>query len=105
MGYYIDLRSISLEKYKEILKNTDLIPSWKVLEKDIDENLNILIKQNVKNLDELLITLKDKDKIQEFANLKLFSRRNCWYNCKTWWFRFIYRKMVFHDEIPNKSWI
>ncbi len=44
MGYYIDLRSISIDKYKEILKATELIPSWKILGKDIDKNLDIIKK-------------------------------------------------------------
>jgi hypothetical protein len=67
MGYYIDLKSISVDKYKEILKTAELIPSWKILEKDIDKNLDIIKKNNIRNLDELLIALKDKDKIQKFS--------------------------------------
>ena len=49
MGYYIDLKNITLEKYKEILKASDLIPSWKVLEKDIDKNLDTIQKYNIEN--------------------------------------------------------
>jgi hypothetical protein len=67
MGYYIDLKSIRIDLYKEILKRKTLIPSWKVLENDIDKNLSILKTHNINNLDELLITLKDKTKIQEFS--------------------------------------
>ena len=67
MGYYIDLKGISIDKYKEILKTTELIPSWKILESDIDKNLDIIKKSNIKNLDELLTALKDKDKIKEFS--------------------------------------
>ena len=67
MGYYIDLKSISIDKYKEILKTTELIPSWKVLGKNIDKNLNIIKNQNIENLDELLTALKNKDEIQEFS--------------------------------------
>ncbi|WP_340198835.1 DUF4332 domain-containing protein [Ascidiimonas sp. W6] len=67
MGYYIDLKSISLDAYKDILKTKTLIPSWKVLENDIDKNLSILKTNHIKNLDDLLITLKDKGKIQEFS--------------------------------------
>ena len=52
MGYYIDLKSISIDKYKIILKTTELIPSWKVLEEDIDKNLDIIKKQHIENLDE-----------------------------------------------------
>ena len=67
MGYYIDLKSISIDKYKEVLKTTFLIPSWKVLEEDIDKNIDTIKKYDIKNLDELLITLKDKSKIQKFS--------------------------------------
>ena len=67
MGYYIDLKSITIDQYKEILRNTELIPSWKILEEDIDKNLDMIKKHNIKNLDELLIALKDKTKIQEFS--------------------------------------
>ena len=67
MGYYIDLKSISIDNYKEIIRTTELIPSWKILEKDINKNLNIIKKHDIKNLDELLIALKDKTKIQEFS--------------------------------------
>ena len=67
MGYYIDLKSISIDKYKEILQTTELIPSWKVLGENIDNNLNIIKNQHIENLDELLAALKDKDKIQEFS--------------------------------------
>ena len=67
MGYYIDLKSVSIDAYKEILKTKTFIPSWKVLENDIDKNLNILTTHHINNLDELLITLKDKSKIQEFS--------------------------------------
>ena len=67
MGYYIDLKSISIDNYKEILRTTELIPSWKVLEEDINKNLDIIKRYNIKNLDELLMALKDKTKIQEFS--------------------------------------
>ena len=67
MGYYINLKSISIDNYKEVLKTTELIPSWKVLGEDIDKNLDIIKKHRISNLDELLSALKDKSKIQEFS--------------------------------------
>lgn len=67
MGYSIDLKKISIDDYKEILKTTDLLPSWKILETDIDKNLNILKQFNINNLDELLAALKNKDKIRIFS--------------------------------------
>ena len=67
MGYYVDLKTISIDDYKEILKNAILIPSWKILEKDIDKNLDKIKNNHIENLDELLISLKDKEKILEFS--------------------------------------
>ncbi len=67
MGYYINLKGISIDKYKGILKTTELIPSWKILEEDIDKNIDIIKKHSINNLDELLIALKDKKKIQDFS--------------------------------------
>ena len=67
MGYYIDLKSISIDTYKDILKATDLLPSWKILEQDIDQSFEAIKKYNVENLDELLATLKDKKRIQAFS--------------------------------------
>lgn len=68
MGYYIDLEGISIDQYKEILKSADLIPSWMILKENIDHNLEIIKKHNIQNLDELLKKIKNKDKIQAFAN-------------------------------------
>ncbi len=67
MGYYIDLKSISIDKYKDIIKSAELIPSWKVLKENIDENLNIIKAHNIKNLDDLLTVLKGKDDIELFS--------------------------------------
>ena len=67
MGYYIDLKNISIDKYKDILTSAELIPSWKVLGENIDRNLNIIKEQHIENLDELLSVLKNKDKTLEFS--------------------------------------
>ena len=69
MGYYIDLKSISIDKYKDILRSTELIPSWKILEENIDDNLDVIKSHNFKNLDELLTALKSKD------NVKILSKK------------------------------
>ncbi len=67
MGYYIDLKKISIDQYKKILKTTTLIPSWKVLEENIDENMDRIKSFNIPHLAELKNRLKDKTKVQEFA--------------------------------------
>ena len=68
MGYYIDLGAISIQQYKGMLKTADLLPSWKILENDVDTNLDKIKKQGIQNLNDLLAALKTKTKIQEFAN-------------------------------------
>lgn len=67
MGFYLDLTEIGIDQFKETLKTTNLIPSWKVLEEDIDSNFNAIEKQGINNLEELRLALKTKDKIQEFS--------------------------------------
>lgn len=67
MGYYIDLKSITIDKYKEILKSADLIPSRMILKENTDDNLDIIKSYNFQNLDELQKTLKDKKKLQELS--------------------------------------
>ena len=69
MGYYINLKSISIDNYKQILKTTELIPSWKIIGEDIDKNLDIIKEHDINDLDELLIVLKDKSKIHDFSSL------------------------------------
>ena len=37
MGYYIDLKKIGIDEYKEILRTADLLPSRTVLKENIDD--------------------------------------------------------------------
>lgn len=67
MGYQLDLSKITIDEFKDILNNTEFIPSWKILEDNIDTNLDILKSNNINNLDELLIALKTKELIQDFS--------------------------------------
>lgn len=67
MAYYIDLTTISIDDYKTILKKAELLPSWKILGEDIDKNLETIKKQGIPNLDELLLALKNKEKLQLFS--------------------------------------
>lgn len=67
MGYYIDLKGISIDKYKELLKSADLIPSRMILKENTDDNLDIIKSHNIQNLDGLQKTLKDKKKLQELS--------------------------------------
>ncbi len=67
MGYYIDLINISIGKYRNILKSSDLLPSRLILKDDIDGVFNIIKKQQIKNVDELQNALKNKNKVQNFS--------------------------------------
>ena len=67
MRYYIDLQDISIDQYKGILKTADMIPSWRSLKKNVDENLDLIKAQHVRNLGELQKALKNKSKIQAFS--------------------------------------
>ncbi|GAA4272803.1 DUF4332 domain-containing protein [Aquimarina gracilis] len=69
MGYYIDLEKVSIDDYKDILKSTHLIPSWKILKENIDSNLETIKKQGITNLQILQNLLKDKSKLKEFSKL------------------------------------
>ena len=67
MGYYIDLQSISLDEYKEILKSADLIPSRMVLKENIDAIFDAINTQKIETVDELQKALKTKNKLQDFS--------------------------------------
>jgi len=67
MGYFIDLKQISIERYKTILKSADLIPSWRVLKESIDENLDRIKEQDIQNLQELKDALKTKESALLFS--------------------------------------
>jgi hypothetical protein len=49
MGYYIDLKNISLDAYKEILKSADLLPSRMVLKENIDAIFDAIHTQKIEN--------------------------------------------------------
>jgi len=67
MGYYIDLKNISIDEYREKLKSADLLPSRMVLKENINEIFNIIKKQEIENVDELRAELKSKKNIQDFS--------------------------------------
>jgi len=67
MGYYINLKNISIDDYKRILNSADLIPSWMVLKENIDENFDIIKELEIQDLDALQETLKTKKRLHEFS--------------------------------------
>ena len=67
MGYYIDLKFISIDDYKEILKSADMLPSRMILKNDIDHIFSIINQQKVESVDELQRALKNINKLQDFS--------------------------------------
>ena len=66
-GYYIDLSTFSLEKLKNNLKTTRLIPSQQILREDIDVRFACLEQHGIENLQQLQKALKTKSDVQSFA--------------------------------------
>lgn len=67
MGYYIDLKRISIGKFGERLKKGFLLPGMLILRENVDENLDCLMGQGINNLEELLEVLKTKKRVEDFA--------------------------------------
>jgi len=67
VGYYIDLRGISIDEYKGILKSADLLPSRMILKNNIDDIFNVIKRQGIENVDELRRALKNRAKLQDLS--------------------------------------
>ncbi len=73
MGYYIDLRTISIENYKKQLETRDMIPSRKILKENTVERFCYFKSIGIKNVYELLQTLKKKDVFLKLSKVKCFT--------------------------------
>ena len=65
--YSIDLSNFSLERFKELTENKEMLPSRKILQEKLEERFAILKSQNISNLKELVDGLKTKGKIEAFS--------------------------------------
>jgi len=68
LGYYLDLCAFSLEKLKDLLKNTRLLPGQRILQENIDERFACLEQNGIENLQQLQKALKTKANVQSFAS-------------------------------------
>ena len=66
-NYHIDLKKISLNKFQEEIKNSELLPSRKMLKDHLDERFKILKENKVDNLQDLVNLLKTPKKARKFA--------------------------------------
>jgi len=73
--YNINLELISLQYFKEILQERELIPSRRILKEDIDDNFQKLANSKVGNLHELIKNLNTSEKIRSFSKVSGLSEQ------------------------------
>ncbi|MBN1498790.1 MAG: DUF4332 domain-containing protein [Spirochaetes bacterium] len=67
MGYHPDIEKITIDDFREILKNADLLPGRIILKENADYSFSLIKKQNIKNLAELKKLLDKKGSVPEFS--------------------------------------
>ena len=73
MAYYIDLEKITLDNYKNKLRDAYLPPSRMMLKDRLDERFTYFKNLGINNVKELLLLLKKKDKIAELQKIEYLS--------------------------------
>ena len=66
-SYHINLKDISLDQYKQTLKQAELIPSRRILKEQIDLRFGRLRSQGLFNLQDLLSAMKNAKKTADLA--------------------------------------
>lgn len=66
-NYYIDLEKFTLRQFKQELKESELIPSRRILKDKLDKRFEILEDNGARNLQDLINLLKTPKKAKEFA--------------------------------------
>ncbi len=74
MGYSPDLSKISIDAYKEILKNQYILPSRKILHQDMDSSFDAIHSCQIKNLSELKNALSTIQKLTAFSEKSGLSK-------------------------------
>lgn len=69
LQYNLDVSALSLEEYKKILKRQNLLPGRRILWQNIDQNFEIIGKQNVHNIAVLKKLLSTPQKLTSFATV------------------------------------
>ncbi len=67
MGYDVELKNITLQEYKTMLKKQNLLAARRILRENIDEHFDELDKSGIKNLQQL------SDSIDNSENLEALS--------------------------------
>jgi len=66
-SYFLDYKNLSIEELKEKIKNTELLPSQKILLEKIDERFETIENQKIYTLYDLQEILKTKNKCLAFS--------------------------------------
>lgn len=88
--YGINLKSISLDYFKQVIKHKEMIPSRKILKENIEESFRVLANLNIDNLDELISSISSSQKMEIFSKrsglsidyLNILKREAASYNPK-----------------------
>ena len=67
-SYHINLKEISLDQFRQTLKQAELIPSRRILKEQIDQRFERLQAQGISNLKDLLSAAKNAKKIAVLSN-------------------------------------
>ncbi len=73
MGYYLDLKKISLDEYKSKLELAYLPPSRMILKENLSVRFDFLKNVGIRTVKELQTTLKQKSKFSELTKIDFFS--------------------------------
>lgn len=73
MGYYIDLETIDIDDYKNKLRSGYLPPSRMILKENLDERFTYFKQIGIKNVKQLIQTLKKKDNLEDLIKQECFS--------------------------------
>lgn len=65
--YNIDLSNFSLERFKGLIENREMLPSRKMLQEKLEDRFAVLKSQGISNLKELVDALKTREKIEKFT--------------------------------------
>jgi len=65
--YHIDLEQFRLERFKQILETSELLPGRRILKERVSERFGMLESMGITNLKELIAALGTKKKAERFA--------------------------------------
>jgi len=72
--YYMNLEKFSLNKFKQILKDEEVMPARQILKEEIEERFEVLTSMGIHHLKDLIDALNTKSKIEDFARRSGLSK-------------------------------